>query len=64
MAVTQSPMVQFKEQHALFEEHTGMDRLKKALLHIQQICEDERVIFDNDRRTVGPLLEKWGIDVE
>lgn len=48
----------------LWKDHPAADRLRKLLLDIQLMCQDQQVIFNRDKQRLAPLLEKWGIEAE
>lgn len=48
----------------LWKDHPGADRLRKLLLDIQLMCQDQQVIFNRNKQRLAPLLEKWGIEAE
>jgi hypothetical protein len=45
----------------LWKDHPGAVSLRQALYKIQLMCDDEKVITENDKVRLAPLLEKWGI---
>ena len=55
-----SKTIQNKVRH-LWADHPKIERLKKILYDIQQMCIDEKIIFDRDQQRLAPLLEKFGI---